>query len=1466
MTLASTVATSGVDTTGAPCVNLSSVDNLNQQMANGFLMSRGLLPCEGSSYTIGTGCVDVSVYTNPDDRTRAIEFFQLYNITMCFETVTANAMTTNSPMNDQPLCIDVSIFPVNEQQGAIVFLSLYGIQACPLTNTDSGGGETGSENCIDISRFLEEQKAVIIEIIKPATPCNDTENSSPASSSSGSASRDLCVNITLVEDSRRQMVIDFITSHNLTACEVSSETADTPPASPPNTNCVDLSIYSTPEDRARAIAFFELYNITICPETSVSSTTNAPEAATTPSVSAPLPCIDVSVFPVNEQPGAVVFLSLYGIQACPLTNSSSGAGGENSTDCVDISGFTDEQKAVIIEIIKPSVPCNNTLASTVATPGVDTTGSPCVNLSSVDNLNQQMANGFLMSRGLLPCEASSYTTGTGCVDVSVYTNPDDRTRAIEFFQLYNITMCFETVTANAMTTNSPMNDQPLCIDVSIFPVNEQQGAIVFLSLFGIQACPLTNTDSGGGGTGSENCIDISRYSEEQKAVIIEIIKPATPCNDTENSSPASSSSGSASRDLCVNITLVEDSRRQMVIDFIASHNLTACEVSSETADTPPASPPNTNCVDLSIYSTPEDRARAIAFFELYNITICPETSVLSTVNAPEAATTPSVSPSLPCIDVSVFPVNEQPGAVVFLSLYGIQACPLTNSSSGAGGENSTDCVEISGFTDEQKAVIIEIIKPSVPCNKTLAPTVATPGVDTTGAPCVNLSSVDNLNQQMANGFLMSRGLLPCEGSSYTTGTGCVDVSVYTNPDDRTKAIEFFQLYNITMCFETVTANTMTTSSPVTAQTLCIDVSIFPVNEQTGAVVFLSLYGIQACPLTNSGSGAGDANKTDCIDISGFTDEQKAIIVEIIKPRSPCNESTGLIDTVTGKTGTSQFSCFNLSSLAEPEKKLVTSFMMAHGLSPCEASESTTTGPSRPTINITTQGCVDVSGYVNSEERDNAIAFFRLYNISICSNSIVSPTVTSVPDSGGSGGTTSECVDVSQYSDPVERANAIQFLNLYNINICPETSVTLKAEQTMTTGSPALQDNSAGITACVDVSIFPQQEQPGAVLFLSIYGILACPITDSGPGSTNSIQCIDVSEFSQEQKLIIIDIVKPVPPCNGTESEEPSRSTDGSGTSSTGTILSARACVNISSIADSETDTVLQFMQLHGLQACSSPLATISTATVKPTSECIDVSGYTDLEERARAISFFELYNYTICPDPTSSTTESVTTARSSVTASDTSGRNADSSGITFGTEPCLDVSIFPENERSNAVVFLSIYGILACPLTNSTSSDSNCIDLSGFTDDRRAVIEELIKPALPCNEISSETVADTGNLQDTSFTGDNPNFNGGSSQTQTQSVTLGPADTPVSTTGRPCVNISSYEEQERAAAIEFFGQYGISPCENAVTTAASTTARNCVDLTGVVPALREFVLALNAPLRPCDEAEGKHRSILICLV
>ena len=869
----------------------------------------------------------------------------------------------------------------------------------------------------------------------------------------------------------------------------------------------------------------------------------------------------------------------------------------------------------------------------------------------------------------IPVITSSASTKSDCLDISIYSKPEDRAMAVEFFELYNITVCPAVTPSPAISTESPVTSPPPCIDVSIFPVNEQPGAVVFLSLYGILACPLTNSSSATGGSTSESCVDISRFTEEQRAVIVEIIKPSVPCNETLKST-TDSPELSGSEKICINISSVDSILQKMAGGFMLSHGLVPCEQSSNTA--------NASCIDINKYTNLEDRAKTIEFFQSYNITICPE------IASTKAAYTESLlTVSSPCIDISIFPIGEQPGAVVFLSLYGIQACPLGTSSSGNGGASSTDCFDTSGFTEEQKAIIVKIIKPRVTCNET---------IDQVNSTCVNVSSLNDFKRMLVKAFIISYGFFSCETDADATSIvpsatlgACTDISGYTDQTERARAVEFFTLYNITICPEVPSLSTpqsqvfkASTDNPVTRSPPCVDVSIFSENERSGAVIFLSIYGILACPIESAGSGVEGRNATNCIDISGFSFEQKIIVSEAIKPTPICTETSQSSPTEVSQTGSPSESgdvyCFNISAVEESKRQLARDFMLSRGLNECQLESATL-------FTTETASLEEIRG------------------------------------------TTSTCVSVSEYSDPEEKARAIQYLNLYNIRVCPESIVSPTVVETSTQDgvtTPQSQGNSFGITS--------------------------------------------------------------------------------------------------------------------------------------ESSGCIDLSGFTDPEERARAIAFFELYNYQFCPESTSTTAPSAATVSTSTAAngpssdpsSDASGNS--SSAITPVSEPCLDVSIFPENERSNAVVFLSIYGIIACPLTNSTSTEENCIDLSGFTEVRRAVITELIKPAEPCNDTSSASLDQAGSVE-TNPSGSSIGYEG----TQTNSAgQIG----EVITTGVPCVNISSYEIQERAAAVEFFKQYGISPCEDITTIVAATTT-DCVDLSGVVPALREFVLALNAPLEACEDNEGK---------
>ncbi|GFS24626.1 hypothetical protein ElyMa_001668300 [Elysia marginata] len=1279
------------------CVNVSAVNESKKEITVEFMTSHGFSPCEGISNpipaTTESSCVDITIYATPEDRAKAKEFFELYNISICPENTPTGAVSTELPHTTPPPCIDVSIFPVHEQPGAVIFLSLYGIEACPLSNLSYGANRTNSMGCIETSSFTLEQKAVIVMVIDSSLLCNDRLPSTTRSLINSNFTAP-CVNTSSLNVTEKEVAVIFMISHGILPCD---EMISTTPAST-NTFCVDISVYTTQEDRANAIRFFELYNIAICPDSTGTSAATTVSSVISPSLTTSLPCIDVSGFPVHEQSGAIVFLSLYGIKACPLTNSSSGAERTNSGGCIDVSGFTVEQKAVIIEIIKPSLPCNETVEITLANNLSENTPEPCVNFTSLNMTEKDAIIEFMVSRGVRPCNylLSINTTlesdQESCIDISIYTNSEDRAKAVQFFELYNVTICPEE-----MTTIHPMTASLPCIDVTIFPVIEQPGAIVLLSMYGIRVCPLKNLSSEPTAANSLACVDVSMFSEEQRTIIFAISNPLLLCNGTLNSPVVNSTTNTVTQ-LCVNMSFTEDFQKPMVNTFMVSHGFTACDEYSGSFIKLSLAASQTACVDISVYTNAEERVKAIAFLELYNIPICSEI-------------TNAVTDPLPCIDVSMFPVNEQPGAVVFLSIYGIQACPLTNSSSISYG----DCVDISRFTEEQKVIVIEIIKPSVPCSETSESTTVGPYIDATERPCMNISSVDSISQHIAGGFMLSRGLLLCEGSLNITKNGCVDISFYNNSQDRIEALELFELFNITTCLEHTTQSTTNQRFLAATPALCVDVSIFPLEEQPGAVVFLSLYGIQACNLTSVSAADEGTISSDCYDVSGYTVEQKLIIAEIIKPRLPCDEPADLLDTASNlltRNETEKAFCINMTTLDDPQKQAVTIFMKAHGLPSCETLGLSTLSPISSIASKTT--CTDISGYIDPTERARAIAFLTFYNMTICPEVFSSSTIRpqhSTPNvnanlSGENAETTSGCVNVSQYTDPVEKAKSIEFLNHYNISICPESL------------------------------------------------------------STTSMT--------------------PIPDSRTTQTQE-------------------------------------------GARAITTPLP-----------NCMDLSGYSDPSEKASAAAFFQLYNYTICPDSVASvipltsmvTVKTTSNPQPSSSASQALGGNA----FFFppDEEPCLDVSVFPENERSNAVVFLSIYGIIACPLTNSTSSERNCIDLSGFTEARKALVVTLIKPAQPCNESTSASPTEAG--------------------TNTPDVLAGSSG-EMSTTSAPCVNISNYPVQERAAAVDFFNQYGIPPCKDILTTATPTAARNCVDLSEVVPALRQFVLTLNAPLPACDADE-----------
>ncbi|RUS71593.1 hypothetical protein EGW08_020654 [Elysia chlorotica] len=1392
-------------------------------------------PCNESITTVAPGpgdptpCVNVSSVALSDQRI-AFKFLEHRSLVPC---TPAEVPTTPGA---SLACIDVSIFPLEERPGAGIFLSLYGIQACPLTNSSSGAGGSNSPDCVDISGFSQDQKDIIIEIIKPSLPCNETPptNTPPVI---GNITLP-CVNVTSENVTENEMSVKFMMSRGLLPCGFVPTTV---PA-PTDKSCVNISIYTNPEDRAKAIEFFELYNITICPEESYT------DAVTTgPTETVLSPCIDVSIFPQGEQPGAVVFLSLYGIRACPLTDSSSGAGGTtNSGGCVDISGFTDEQKAVIKEIIKPSTACNENPGSTTKTPnsGSGKVLLGCVNITAVNDTDRDIALEFVVSRGLSLCDGLSAPTLAptkgSCVDISIYKTPEDRAKAIEFFEYYNITICAEVSTTEVLSTESPVVAPPAFFDVSIFPVPEQAGAVVFLSLYGIQACSIENCYSETGNTKAEGCINLSGYSEEQKTIILSIVNSTDLCDESLGSATVSPGTESP-RDQCVDISNIDHFKVPMINTFMASHSYRVCGDTNPPVITSPSSA-TANCADISVYTHPKDIEKVIAFLELYNITICPEYTTTEV-----ATTVPPVTSPAPCIDVSIFPMDEQPGAVVFLSLYGIRACPLTNSSSAGDSASSDECVDISRFTEEQKAVIVEIIKPALPCNETVISTTVSPDVVSVEKPCVNISSVNGIAQQMAGGFVFSRGLVPCEDVSSAAKEGCVDVDIYTDPNDRAKAIEFFELYNITICPEVTPTGTVNTESSGTSSQPCIDVSIFPLDEQPGAFIFLSLYGILACPLGTSNSQSSRANSTDCVDVSGFTTEQKSIIVEIIKPRAACNGTFDQVNTnVSSSSGSAESLCLKLNFSDEAEKEMVSKFLAAHGLSLCGSSVSVSTSATPTVPSVSPVACTDISGYTDPVERARAVEFFTLYNITICT--VVSPTPTPQSDAFTAGG------DISATSS----------------------------------------------LPCVDITIFPEEERIAAVVFLSLYGILVCPVdsADDGTASGNVIDCVVVSGFSSQQKAAIREVVKPTLICNDTAHSSQSSSTDVDQTGTTTSDASVEFCFNTSAVEESKLLVIKDFILSRGLNVCQADAdslitteATRSEGSVNTTSDCVSVKGYSDPAERASAIQFFNLYNIRICDDgfvtstatgtPTQDSSGSQTQGGLSGLPTETSGC-IDLSGYTdsaekakaraffelynyticpestplttsftattpSASEPCLDVSIFPENERANAVVFLSIYGILACPLTNSTSASKNCIDLSGFTEVRRAILVDLIKPAEPCKETSSPSPPFQ---PDPTVSGPSGSENGGSGSALTLAADTGQnGQDSVTTTAAPCVNLSSYAVEERPAAIAFFQQYGISPCEDVT---APTTTRSCVDLSGVVPALRAFVLALNAPLEACD--------------
>ncbi|GFO16397.1 hypothetical protein PoB_004290200 [Plakobranchus ocellatus] len=1540
-----TRTTSAPSTPETPsCFDINSVDDSQRELAARFLEFRSLSPCPPSS-----------------------------NVTTTEARVnTTSVVPTTTPASTA--CVDVSIFPPQEQPGAIIFLSIYGIQACPLANSSSGGDNSSS--CVDISGFSEDQKAIITEIIKPYVPCNETLDSSGATSSPATGGTEVtqlpCLNISSVVDSKQKMVASFMLSHALTPCDVLSNvtssdnfttavpttqecidvsgypspeerrkaieffelynfticpeitqtyTATTTANSavtdtttvPTTTVCVDISGYTDPEERAKAIEFFELYNIQICPEV---QTTSAVETATkmtttnNPATASPF-CVDVGIFPEAEQPGAIVFLSIYGIQACPLSNSTTDTASNSSTNCVDISGFSEEQRAVIIEIIKPNLPCIVSTDISISTPsptssGVGAVQILCVNITSVDEEKKQMVTVFMLSHNLTACDASpnvisstipatEVPTTKACVVISGYTDPEEREKAIEFFRLYNIRICPEvtilptvqTTTAVASTDNSATG-ATACVDVSIFPEVEQPGAIIFLSIYGIQACPLGNSTTDTAGNNSKNCVDISGFSEEQRAVIIEIIKPNVPCNvstDISISTPSPASSGVGGTQIpCTNISSVEERGKRLVTFFMLSHGLTPCDLSSNITRAT-AVPTDKACIDVSGYSNPEERAKAIEYFMIYNITICPEITSSTVLTSKALSTVAPKATATPCVDVSVFPIEEQPGAVVFLSIYGILACPLTNSSSASNNSESTRCVDVSGFQESQRDIVIEIFKPLPPCNETSGtittsarPVVNTNALGITQIPCVDTSFVNNSDKDMAMDFMLSHGLVPCNISlnvtfglpnvnpytpttpykdAETTATpvtsSCIDVSGYTDPEERRKALEFFRLYNVDVCPETsISSGIQTTSTPIDANfpvgvtPPCVDVSIFPVEERQGAVAFLSIYGILPCPFNDHSSSSQNVTLNSCIDTSQFSDEQKAIIAEVLKPIPLCNESSvDILDTASSvivSQVTGKIVCFQMSEMDELKMQMISNFMQLHNLSACVGNTS-------------------ILPEVSTER-----------------------PIQSEPTEAG---TEIPCVSVSGYTDPVEKAKAIDFFNLYNIPICPETSVAPTIQTTPTSSSSQfsssatvnqlLNYSTAPTTGCVDVSIFPPKEQAGAVLFLSIYGIQACPLSDSTTQSTDSSNCIDVSRFSEGDRAVILEIMNPIPACSNMAQSSGANDSRVEPMATSDTITAKSGCVNITSASNLDIDTLAQFLQLRGFHACSLTSTTLSstvlTTSLKPPensdskpspSSCIDVSGYTDPVEKANAVAFFQLYNFIICPEVTTTaatpiqtmrpeTTNLPSEVRSALTVTTPDPQKVMTTPAESDANACVDVSIFPEKERSNAVVFLSIYGILACNRTSSTSTNENCVELTGFTEAQKTVIIELIKPKQPCIEASLNSSATESVLGVTSTV-----INNGES---TSSVI-------------PCVDLSVYEEGERAAAVEYFRLYGLSPCPNASaipptiptptaqatvsTMPAATTRRDCVDLSDVVPALRQFVLALNAPLEACsDETDSE---------
>ena len=1188
-----TITTVALGSSDTPlCVNISSVAESDHRIAFQFLDYRSLVPCTPSLN--GTT-------TTPE------------------ETPTTSATSSS--------CIDVSIFPPEERPGAVIFLSLYGIEVCALTNSSSEAGGSNSTDCVDISGFSQEQKEIIIEIIKPSHPCNETlTTTSPVI---GNITLP-CVNFSSVNIMNNDMVLKFMVSHGLPLC---GDPSTTLPATT-NASCVDISIFANPEDRAEAIEFFNLHNITICPE--VISTS---PVSTESSVTSPPPCIDISIFPVSEQPGAVVFLSIYGIRACPLTESSSSAGVTNNPSlCIDISRFTKEQKVVIIEIIKPSLPCNENVGRTTQIPATENVIVRCVNISSINSAERDIALKFMVSHGFSPCDGSTtptpFPTKENCVDISIYSTPEDRAKAIAFFELYNITTCPEVTSAKALTTESSVKTLPTCIDVSIFPVNEQPGAVVFFSLYGIQACSLKNSSSETDTTNAKGCVDILPYTEAQKTILIDVIHSTALCDVTLKSATAIPNTDTDG-DRCINISFIEDFKKPMINTFMTSHSFRACGAESIPVITSSAST-KAACVDISIYSKPQDRAMAVEFFELYNITVCPAVTTLPAISTESPVTSPP-----PCIDVSIFPVNEQPGAVVFLSLYGILVCPLTNSSSATGGSSSESCVDISRFTEEQRAVIVEIIKPSVPCNETLKSSTASPELSGSEKICINISSVDSILQKMAGGFMLSHGLVPCEQSSNTANASCVDIDKYTNLEDRAKTIEFFQSYNITMCPEITSTKAAYTESLLTVSSPCIDISIFPIGEQPGAVVFLSLYGIQACPLGTSSSGNGGASSTDCFDTSGFTEEQKAIIVKIIKPRVTCNKT---IDQVNS-------TCVNVSSLNDFKRMLVKAFIISYGFFSCETdADATSIVPS-----ATLGACTDISGYTDQTERARAVEFFTLYNITIC------PEVPSLST--------------------------------------PQSQVFKASTHNPVTRSPP----------CVDVSIFSENERSGAVIFLSIYGILACPIESAGSGveGRNATNCIDISGFSSEQKIVVSEAIKPTPICTEKSQSSSTEVSQTGSPSESGDVY----CFNISAVEESKRQLAKDFVVSRGLNECQLESATLFTTEAASseeirgtTSTCVSVSEYSDPAERARAIQYLNLYNIRVCPESIVTPTFVETSTQVGVT---TPQSQDNSFGITSESSGCIDLSGFTDpEERARAIAFFELYNYKFCPESTSPTAPS----------------------------------------------------------------------------------------------------------------------------------------------------------------